>query len=163
MKYCSTCGAEINEAAVVCTKCGCAVQNTTAPVGQLNTNKGLVKYILLSILTLGIYGLVVMSSVSNDINIVASRYDGRKTMHYCLLFFLIAPLTLGIAYIVWFHKISNRIGNEVRRRGIAYSFSCADFWLWNVLGSFIIVGPFIYYHKLFKATNLMCADYNKKG
>ena len=163
MKYCSTCGAEINEAAVVCTKCGCAVQNLTAPVGQLKTNKGLVKYILLSILTLGIYGLVVMSSVSNDINIVASRYDGRKTMHYCLLFFLIAPLTLGIAYIVWFHKISNRIGNEIKRRGIAYNFSCADFWLWNVLGSFIIVGPFIYFHKLFKATNLMCADYNKKG
>ncbi len=121
------------------------------------------KYIFLSIITLGIYGLVVMSSVSNDINIAASRYDGKKTMHYCLLAFLIGPITLGIAYIVWFHKISNRIGNELKRRNIAYSFSCADYWLWNVLGSFIIVGPFIYYHKLFKATNLMCADYNVKG
>ena len=82
MKFCSTCGAEINEGAAVCTKCGCAVQSSAAPVGQLKTNKSLAKYIFLSIITLGIYGLVVMSSVSNDINIAASRYDGKKTMHY---------------------------------------------------------------------------------
>ena len=163
MKYCSSCGAEINEGAIVCVKCGASVNAGAAPLGKLKTNKGLLKYILLSIITLGIYGLVVMSSVSNDINIAASRYDGKKTMHYCLLYFIIAPITLGIASIVWFHKISNRIGNELARRGVAYKFSCADYWLWNVLGSLIIVGPFIYYHKLFKATNLMCEDYNAKG
>ena len=138
----------------------------TAPMrslGIVRTNKGLFKFIFLSIITFGIYALVVMSALSNDINIVASRYDGKKTMHYCLLFFIVAPITLGIASIVWTHKISNRIGNELKRRNIAYSFSAADYWLWGVLGSIIIVGPFIYYHKLFKADNLMCADYNKNG
>ena len=163
MKYCSSCGAEINEGAVVCTKCGCSVQNSIVPIGQLKTNKGLAKYIFLSIITFGIYGLVVMSSVSNDVNIAASRYDGKKTMHYCLLFFLVSPVTLGIAGIVWFHKISNRIGAELKRRNLAYNFSCSDYWLWGVLGGLIIVGPFIYYHKLFKSTNLICADYNAKG
>lgn len=140
------------------------MENTvTAPAKQLKTNKGLLKYILLSIITCGIYGLVVMSSVSSDINIVASRYDGKKTMHYCLLTFIVAPITLGIAGLVWSHRISNRIGAELKRRGIAYNFSASDFWLWNVLGSFIVVGPFVYLHKLFKATNLMNADYNVKG
>lgn len=134
-----------------------------APVGQLKTNKGLLKTILLSLITFGIYPLVVMSAVSNDINIVASRYDGKKTMHYCLLFFLVSPITCGIASIVWSHKISNRIGNELRRRGIAYSFSATDFWLWNVLGSFIVVGPFVYLHKMFKAVNLMNQHYNMNG
>ena len=138
-------------------------QASAAPVGQLKANKSLVKYILLSLITFGIYGLVVMSSVSNDVNIVASRYDGKRTMHYCLLFFLVGPLTLGIGYLVWFHKISDRIGTELRRRGVAYSFSATDYWLWNVLGSLILVGPFIYYHKLFKATNMMCAHYNING
>ena len=47
----------------------------TAPVGQLKTNKGLLKTILLSIVTFGIYGIVVMSSVSNDINVVAAAYN----------------------------------------------------------------------------------------
>lgn len=163
MKFCSSCGAQINEGAVVCTGCGCAVQANNAPVGQLKTNKGLLKYILLSLITFGIYGLVVMSSVSSDVNVVASRYDGKKTMHYCLLFFIVAPITFGIANLVWFHNISGRIGGELKRRGIAYSFSSADFWLWNILGSLIFVGPFVYYHKLFKATNLICADYNAKG
>ena len=140
------------------------MENTvTAPAKQLKTNKGLLKYILLSIITCGIYGLVVMSSISSDINIVASRYDGKKTMHYCLLTFIVAPITLGIAGLVWSHRISNRIGAELKRRGIAYNFSATDFWLWNVIGSLIVVGPFVYLHKLFKATNLMNADYNVKG
>ena len=104
-----------------------------------------------------------MSAVSNDINIVASRYDGKKTMHYCLLFFVVAPITLGIASIVWYHKVSNRIGDEVKRRGINYKFSATDFWLWNVLGALIVVGPFIYIHKMFKAVNLMNENYNTNG
>lgn len=134
------------------------------PVGQLKTNKGLLKFILLSIITLGIYAIVFYSSISNDINVVASRYDGKKTMHYCLLYFLIGPITLGIAYIVWFHKISARIGNELNRRGISYSFGAGSYWLWNVLGSLLFgVGPFVYLHKLAKAVNLMNADYNEKG
>ena len=138
-------------------------QVSTAPVGQLKTNKGLLKYILLSLITFGIYGLVIMSSVSNDVNIVASRYDGKKTMHYCLLFFLVGPITFGIAYLVWFHKISGRIGIELQRRGIPYAFGASDYWLWNILGSLIIVGPFIYFYKLFKATNKMCEHYNVNG
>lgn len=163
MQYCSACGAEVLEGAMVCVKCGCAVKRATAPARQLKTNKGLAKYIFLSIITFGIYDFVVMSAVSNDINIAAGRYDGKRTMHYCLLVFLLTPITLGIAYVVWFHRVSNRLGNELRRRNIAYSFSCADYWLWNVLGSIFFVGPFIYYHKLFKADNLICADYNKVG
>lgn len=139
------------------------VQQNVAPVGQLKTNRGLLKVILLSIITLGIYGLVFMSSLSNDVNVVCSRYDGKKTMHYCLLFFLIGPITFGIAYIVWQHKISNRIGNELKRRNIAYSFSATDYWLWNVLGALIVVGPFVYMHKLCKAMNLMCESYNVNG
>ena len=134
-----------------------------APVGQLKTNKGLLKTILLSLITFGIYSLVVMSSVSNDINVVASRYDGKKTMHFCLLAFIIAPITFGIGGIVWYHKVSNRIGAELKRRGIDYSFSAADFWLWNVIGSIIVVGPFVYLHKMFKAVNLMNEHYNVNG
>jgi len=135
----------------------------SAPVAQLKTNRGLLKTILLSIITFGIYPLVLYSTISSDINLIASRYDGKKTMHYCLLAFIVAPITLGIGGIVWCHKISNRIGNELTRRGIAYSFGAGTFWGWNVLGALIGVGPFIYIHKLLKAMNLLCADYNVNG
>lgn len=136
---------------------------TARPVGQLKTNRSLLKYILLSIITFGIYSIVFMSSISSDVNVVCSRYDGKKTMHYCLLFFLVGPITLGIAYWVWSHKIANRIGEELKRRNAGYSFSAADYWLWNVLGSIIVVGPFIYLHKLATAMNTLNAHYNVNG
>ena len=135
----------------------------SAPARKLNTRRGLLKYILLGIVTFGIYPLVMMSGISSDINITASRYDGKKTMHYCLLTFIFSWLTLCIAPIVWYHRISARIGHELARRGIAYNFSAADYWLWSVLGSFIVVGPFIYIHKLCVAMNLINAHYNING
>ena len=134
-----------------------------APVHQLKTNRGLLKYILLSLITLGIYPLVIMSCISTDINLIASRYDGKKTMHFCLLAFIFTGLTLGIAPIVWYHRISARIGNELSRRGIAYSFGAGSFWGWNVLGSLIGIGPFVYMHKLLKAMNLLSEHYNVNG
>ncbi len=141
------------------------MENTVnnAPVYQLKTNKGLLKTILLSLITFGIYPLVVLSVVSTDINTVASKYDGKRTMHFCLLFFILTPITFGIADLFWFHNISKRIGNELKRRGIAYGFGAGSYWGWCILGCLIGVGPLVYLHKLFKATNLMNADYNVNG
>lgn len=161
MKYCVHCGKEIMDEAEICVNCGCKV--SSAPALQLKTNRGLVKFILLSLITFGIYGLVVMSTISTDINTIASKYDGKKTMHYCLVAFIFTGLTLGIVPIVWYHRISARIGNELARRGIQYSFGAGTYWGWNVLGSLILVGPFIYTHRLFKAMNLLAADYNVNG
>ena len=135
----------------------------TAPVMQLTTKRGWFKTILLSLITFGIYPLVMFTKIANEVNLVASRYDGKKTMHFCLLTFIVAPITFGIAGIVWYHRISNRIGNELARRGIAYKFGAGTFWGWNVLGSLIGVGPIIYLHKLCKAMNLMNADFNARG
>lgn len=164
MKFCSKCGQQVNDDAVICVHCGCKIPGAqTAPVGQLSTNRGLIKYILLSILTFGIYGLVVMSAISTDINTIASRYDGKKTMHYCLVVFIFAALTFGIVPLVWGHNISKRIGNELSRRGVDYSFSAGTYWGWGILGSFIVIGPLVYFHKLFKAMNLLCEHYNVNG
>ena len=136
---------------------------STAPVAQLKTNRGLIKLILLSLITFGIYPLVLWSSVSNDINTIATRYDGKKTTHYLLMAFVFSWLTFGISPIVWSHKISARIGNELKRRGIGYSFGAGTFWGWNILGAFIGIGPLVYTHKLLKAMNKLSEHYNVYG
>ncbi|XOQ47547.1 MAG: DUF4234 domain-containing protein [Eubacteriales bacterium] len=138
-------------------------QTSPAPVRQLNAKRSLLKFILLGIITLGIYPIVFYSGISADINVIAGRYDGRKTMHFCLLCFLVGPITLGIACLVWFHRISERIGDELNRRNIDYSFGAKDFGLWFVLGAFIIVGPFVYVHKLATASNKLAEHYNING
>lgn len=136
---------------------------SNAPVAQLKTNRGLLKTILLSLITFGIYGVAVYAGIGNDTNIVCSRYDGKKTMSYWLMFFLITPITLGIGLLVWTHKLYNRIGNELKRRQIDYSLSAGTFWGWTILGSLIIVGPFVATHKLMVASNKINADFNVKG
>lgn len=136
---------------------------SAAPVNQLSTSRGLAKFIILTIVTFGIYSIVAMCGISRDINIIASRYDGRKTMNYILVFLIFSWLTFGIVPLVWYTKLSGRIGNELRRRGINYGFGAGTFWLWNVLGMVFAAGPFIYMFKLFRAMNKLSADYNVRG
>lgn len=136
---------------------------TQAPARQLPTNRGVIKTILLTIITFGIYSIVLYTKMAEELNITASKYDGKKTMNYCLLAFIVTPFTLGIGAVVWFHKFSARVGAELKRRNIDFSFGAGSFWLWNVLGLIILVGPLVYLYKLIKSINLINADYNSKG
>lgn len=175
MKYCTQCGAQNRDEAVVCVACGTDFAPVQAqpmqqmhapqrPVCQLKTNRGLLKYILLGLITFGIYPLVVMSTVSTDINTIASRYDGKNTMHFCLVAFLFSWLTFGIVPLVWYNNISSRIGLELTRRGIGYPFGAGTYWGWCFFGVLLFgIGPFVYMYKLFHAMNLLAADYNVKG
>ena len=137
--------------------------NYAPPVGQLRTDRGLLKYILLSMITCGIYGLICFGNMTDDLNTIASRYDNKRTMNFYLLIFLVAPFTLGIGAIVWQHKMCARMGNELQRRGINYSFGAGTFWGWGVLGALILVGPLVFMHKFFTAMNKLCADFNVRG
>ena len=132
------------------------------PVIQFATNRALWKMIVFGLLTAGIYDLVIWCKMITELNIAASRYDGQRTMSYFGMCYL-APLTLGIYALVWIHKLSNRMGNEARRRGMNTKLSASTFWLWNVLGSLILVGPFIYVHKMLKALNHINSDFNVNG
>ena len=130
----------------------------------LRTNRGLAKYFFLSLITFGIYGIVVMSHISTEINDIATKHDGRKTMHYCLIYFIFSWLTFGIAPLVWYHRLSERIGNELIRRRLPYSFGAGTWWGWGFFGALLFgIGPLIYIHKLMKAMNILAADYNVNG
>lgn len=130
---------------------------------MLPVNRGMVKFVLLSIITLGIYGIVVLSNISQEINQVASSRDGKHTMHYCLIFFIFSWLTLGIAPLVWYHRICNRIGNELAARSLPYSIGAGTYWGWAILGSLIVVGPFVFLYKFLKAMNILNEDYNRNN
>lgn len=129
---------------------------------ELPTRRGLGKMIFLGILTLGIYPTVIWSRIVTELNIAASRYDGKRTMPYFAMVML-TPLTLGIYAFVWMHKLCRRIGDELDRRNLGYKFGPSAFWLWNVLGSLILVGPFVFTHKLMKAMNQINEDFNGRG
>ncbi len=107
-----------------------------APKLKLPTKRSLVKMIFLSIVTLGIYPIVIWSRLVSEVNMVASRYDGERSMSFFGMA-LLCPLTLGIHSLVWMHKLCRRIGAELNRRGVDYSFGAKDFWIWNFLMSIL--------------------------
>ena len=133
-----------------------------SPAIQLPVERGLGKMFFLGILTLGIYPMVIWSRIVTELNLVASSYDGKRTVSFFGMTML-APITLGIYGLVWIHNFCRRIGDELNRRNLGYQFGPSDFWLWNVLGSLILVGPFIFNHKLMKSMNKLNADFNVKG
>ena len=129
----------------------------------LRTSRGMFKMIIFGILTLGIYPIVVEDHISDELNMLVTRYDGRRTMRFGWIFFIFSWLTFGIARIVWYHRTSSRMHFELRRRNIPYSFGAGTYWGWNILGSLIFIGPFIYLHKRMKAMNKINADCNVNG
>lgn len=133
-----------------------------APALKLPTERKMWKMIVFGILTLGIYPMVIYIKMVDELNIAASRYDGQRTTNYYISA-LLTGITLGIYGIWYFHTLSKRIGAEVKRRGYDYKFGASSFWLWNVLGCIIIVGPFVYLHKLTKCMNMINESYNYYG
>ena len=129
---------------------------------QLPTKRGLGKMFFLGVLTAGIYPMVIWSRIVMELNLAACRYDGKRTVSFFGMVML-APLTLGILPLVWMHNFCCRVGDDLQYRRINYKFGPKAFWLWGVLGSLILVGPFIFTHKLMKSMNLLNDDFNRAG
>ncbi len=102
------------------------------PAIQLSTNRSFLKFLFLNIVTCGIYGIICLYEISKDINTIASRYDNKKTMNYVVAW-LLSTVTFGISIIVWYHKISSRIGCELQRRNYDYKFSASTYWSYSFI------------------------------
>ncbi len=131
---------------------------------QMKTDRSMIMYIILTMITCGIYGIYFYAKIGDDMNIIASRRDGQKTLNYWLVALLLNGLTCGILGVVWFHCISERVGDEARARGINTNFGASTYWLWYVLGSFLCgIGPFVYLYKLCQTMNDISKNYNAYG
>ena len=126
----------------------------------LQTNRQMWKLMLFNILTLGIYSIAFFIPFSFDLDKIAPKRDGTKTMNY-IFAYVFSVFTFSIVLVIWHYQIAERVEEALTRRDIIYDFSTNDFWGWYFFGSLIVVGPFIYFHKLCKAMNLLCEHYNE--
>ncbi len=131
-------------------------------VSKLQTNRNMWKLMILNILTLGTYGVFFFIPFSFDIDKVAPKSDHSKTMNY-LFAWLLSAFTFSIVLDIWHYQIARRVEEALVERNINYKFTVVDFWGWFLFGSLILVGPFIYFHKLCNAMNLLCEDYNSSN
>ena len=127
---------------------------------KLQTNRNMWKLMILSVLTLGIYSIYFFSPFDYELEKIAPTREKNKLMPYGVAY-LVAYFTFAIVMVFWQHELAKRIEDALTARGITTDFSTNDFWGWYFFGSLTVVGPYIYFHKLCKAMNLLCEDYNK--
>ena len=134
-------------------------QNYSKPI-RLKTDRGLLGYILLSIITCGIYSYYFIYSVAKDIN-VACEGDGKSTGGL-LKFILLSFFTCGIYSWIWEYSIGNRLASNAPRYGLNFHENGTTIIMWNLFGLLICgIGPFVAMNIIIKNTNSICAAYNR--
>ena len=128
--------------------------------GRLKDDRGLVSYILLSIITLGIYSYYFIYTLARDINI-ACKEDGEKTAGL-VKFIILSIVTCGIYAWIWYYKLGNRLAENAPRYGLSFQENGTTVLLWLLFGMLLCgIGPFIAMHILIKNSNKIFAAYNK--
>lgn len=126
---------------------------------HLKTDRSLLIYILLSIVTCGIYSLYFIYGLSRDMNI-ACEGDGGNTAGPVKLI-LMSFVTFGIYDLVWFYSLGERIAANSPRYGVDVQESGTTVLLWRTLGVLLFgVGPLVALYMIIKNTNMLCEGYN---
>ena len=128
--------------------------------GPLPTDRNIVTYILLGLVTCGIYDLYVLHCMIKDVNITCAG-DG-KTTSGIFEYIVFGILTCGIYDYYWLYTFANRIGDNAPRYGMNFQENGTTILLWWIFGAFLCgVGPFIAMYLLIKNTNALNAAYNQ--
>ena len=122
--------------------------------------RGLASLIIFSIITFGIYGFYWIYKLSQDVNTVCEG-DGKKTSGL-LKYLLFGIITFGIYNLVWLYMLGDRLQDNASKYNLSFKESGGTILLWYLLGSFIIIGPFIALHIIIKNTNALAEEFNKK-
>jgi hypothetical protein len=123
--------------------------------------RSFIAVILLTTITLGIYGLYFIHKLAKDMNTLCEG-DGKKTPGL-LFWFFTGLITLGIYNLIWLFMLGDRMQDNAPRYGLSFKESGGTILLWYTLGSFIIAGPFIALHIVIKNINALAESRNNRA
>ena len=128
----------------------------------MKTDRSLLVYILLSIMTCGIYSIIFWYMYTEDINKVCAG-DGNESPNYILVW-LLSIVTCGIYGFYWYYKQGNRLQAAAPRYGLSFQENGTSVLLWILLGTFLCgIGMFVAIHILIKNLNAIAIEYNNKS
>lgn len=131
-------------------------------VSHIKTDRGILKYILLTLITCGIYGLWFIYDLAKDVNIMCEG-DGKKTAGL-LKMFLLTLVTCGIYGIYWWISIADRMYLNGSRYNVPVPNKGSSVLLWMLLGLFCFA-PLLYVamYQVIENANTLAAAYNERG
>lgn len=174
MAFCPKCGHQIPEGTHFCSGCGAAVNNTTQNQTSNNqqyaggmmrtpvkTDYSLGMFILLTIITCGIYGYYIVYKLAQDVNQMCAE-DGDK-IGGLAAYILLSFVTCGIYNIYWLYKIQNRMHMAAPRYNVMVGENGSSILLWYILGLVVCsLCQFVGYNIIFKTANKLGMAYNAK-
>ena len=83
---------------------------------KIKTDRSLVMYILLTIVTCGIYGYYFIYKLADDLNEMC-KDDGEKTGGL-IAYILLSIITCNFYQLYWMYKIGNRLYNNGPKFGV---------------------------------------------
>lgn len=127
----------------------------------LKTDRSIAMFILLNIVTCGIYGWFFIHDLANDVN-TACAGDNDSTPGL-LKFILLSMITCGIYSWVWYYKLGNRLAANAPRYGLVFQENGTTVLLWMMFGILLCgIGQFFGINIVIKNTNAICMAYNNR-
>lgn len=172
--YCGNCGYKMADSAKFCPNCGAPVRKVGGygsgsgyqGSGQqrgyiLNDNRSLLTYILLTIVTCGIYAYYFVYTLARDMNI-ACENDGEETPGL-LMYILLSIITCGFYNLYWDYKIANRLAKNAPRYGLYFSETGTTVLMWYLIGLLVCgLGQFVAMHFIIQNSNALFREYNRR-
>ena len=127
---------------------------------RIQTDRNIVMYVLLTIVTCGIYSYYFIYKLAEDVNEMC-KDDGQKTAGLGM-FILLSIVTCGLYALYWYYMIANRLQANAGKYGITVVENGTTILLWYLVGSLLFgIGPFVAMHLIIKNTNAMASAYNQ--
>lgn len=129
---------------------------------HMKTDRSIVVYILLTLVTCGIYGWYFIYCLARDVNTVCAG-DGQNTTGLGM-YILLSLVTCGIYPIFWMYNLGNRLANNAPRYGMSFQENGTTVLLWYLVGMLLCgIGPLVAMHFVIKNTNSLCTAYNMRN
>ena len=128
---------------------------------KVQTDRSLLMYIVLSIVTCGIYGFYFIYKLAEDMNEMCEG-DGETTGGL-LTYIVLSFLTCGIYQLYWLYKIANRLKNNAGVYGVNINEDGTTILLWYLVGSLLCgIGPLVAIYFIINNTNKLAFAYNQR-
>lgn len=123
--------------------------------------RNFVTFILLSLVTCGIYTFYFIYTTTRDINTMVGN-DGRNTEPTTAI--LLSIVTCGFYTYYWYYDQGNRIKALADRNGIPCNENGTSYLMWVLLGTLICgIGSWIGIYLFIKNLNNLIAAYNSSN
>ena len=124
MKYCQSCGSSLKEGEKFCPNCGVATDNIVEQKSSANASfnlekREIVTCVILTLITCGIYGLVWLSNIVDDVNTICQDEHSNQSG---ISVVVLSLLTCNIYGLIWYYTAGTRLHNA----GIKYNTNTPD-------------------------------------